>query len=136
MSWRQVGKGRVLVIWAETALPPMNGGYPFLRDIARWAGVRLTTDSDQPLFWLNLLADRDGRSWYGLVHLGQWQGEPRAAVTGQVRWLGLPDGTYEVSELIGNRSLGTMSGTDLRTEGLTVTLEPRAVAIFRLRAAP
>jgi hypothetical protein len=138
MSWRQVGKGRVLVVWAETALPPMNlpadAGYPFLRDIARWAGARLTTDSDQPLFWLNLLADRDGRTWYGLVHLGQWQGVPKAAAKGQVRWPGLPDGTYAVSEMISGRELGTLDAATLRGSGIDVDLAPRAVAVFRFRA--
>lgn len=138
LSWRQLGQGRVLVFWAQTALPPLNApagaGYPFLRDIARWAGVRLTCDSDQPLFWVNLLAGRDGKTWFGLVHLAQWQGVPSQGAAGQARWLTLPDGDFGVTELTRGQNLGTFTGKRLREEGLPVRLDPREVAIFQLRS--
>jgi hypothetical protein len=134
--WRAAGKGRVLVIWGKTVLPPMvadgDANYAFLRDVARWAGARLTADSDQPLFWLNLLAGRDGKSWFGLVHMGEWQGVPSKAASGQVRWLTLPDGTYQVTELIHRRDLGRQSGEALRTTGMPVTLGPREVGIYQI----
>jgi catechol 2,3-dioxygenase-like lactoylglutathione lyase family enzyme len=125
-----------MVIWGQTVLPPMtadaDANYAFLRDVARWAGARLTTDSDQPLFWLNLLAGRDGKSWFGLVHVGQWQGVPNAPASGPVRWLALPDGEYHIKELVHQRDLGRFSGEALRTTGLPVTLGPREVAIYQI----
>ena len=60
LSWRPVGKGKVVVIWADDIWPPSLEGYPFLRDLARWAGVRLEGDSDSPQFCLNLLKQKQG----------------------------------------------------------------------------
>lgn len=135
VSVRPVGKGQALVIWAKTAIPPMisepDAAYPFWRDIARWAGVRLPTDSDQPLFWTNLLRVPDGSAWFALVMVGEWQGEPRKPASGSVRWPAVPDGTYRVTEVIHQRDLGAQTGETLRNTGLKLTLAPREVAIFR-----
>ena len=53
-------------------------------------------------------------------------------VTGRTWWPKLPDGTYHVTELINPRDLGEQPAERLRTEGLSVTLQPHEVAIFRM----
>jgi hypothetical protein len=133
ISWRPVGKGRVAVIWAETTVPPFaaaphGGTRPFFRDFARWAGVALPADADSALLWTNLLKRDDGLAWYGLVHAGH-DGQP---VTGRSWWPSLPGGTYHVTELINPRDLGELPAERLRTEGVSVTLQPHEVAIFKL----
>ena len=133
ISWRPFGKGRVAVIWAETTVPPFAGAghgaaRPFFRDFARWAGVAIPADADSTLLWTNLLKRDDGAAWYGLVHAGH-DGKP---VTGRTWWPGLPDGTYHVTELINPRDLGELPAERLRTEGVSVTLQPHEVTIFKL----
>lgn len=133
ITWRPVGQGRVAVIWAETVVPPFasashGGTRPFFRDFARWAGVSVPADSDSTLLWTNLLKRDDGAAWYGLVHAGH-DGKP---VTGRTWWPGLPEATYRVTELINARELGEHAAARLRTEGVSVTLQPHEVAIFKL----
>jgi len=133
ITWRPVGQGRVAVIWAETVVPPFasashGGTRPFFRDFARWAGVQVPADSDSTLLWTNLLRREDGAAWYGLVHAGH-DGQP---VSGRTWWPRLPEGTYRVTELINAREFGEQPAARLRTEGVSVTLQPHEVAIFKL----
>ena len=114
-------------------MPPFAGAghgaaRPFFRDFARWAGVAIPADADSTLLWTNLLKRDDGAAWYGLVHAGH-DGKP---VTGRTWWPGLPDGTYHVTELINPRDLGELPAERLRTEGVSVTLQPHEVTIFKL----
>lgn len=134
ISWKPFGKGKVAVIWARTLVPPMHSkeNYPFLRDIAKWAGVDLYSDATTDLFWTNLLKQKDKDVYYGLVHVGTWQDCPNQPVTGAVQWLGVPDGNYSVTEILSGKKLGDFSAGDLRTKGISLTLKPREVAIYKI----
>ncbi len=133
ISWKPVGKGRVAVLWAQTIVPPIvaaEGGvnYPFLRDIARWAGVRLDAESTDYRFWTNFLCVPDGSAYYGLVFVHQ-----AAAAEGTVRWLTVPDGRYRVTELLSGTELGERTGAQLRTEGLRTKLRMLEAAVYRMK---
>jgi len=41
--------------------------YPILRDLARWGGVRLYIDCDNPWFWVNLLKAKTNETYYALA---------------------------------------------------------------------
>jgi hypothetical protein len=135
LSWKSFGKGKVAVLWAQTIIPPMvaRGSYPFLRDVAKWAGVELYSKASTDLFWTNFLIGKDGKTFYGLVHVGSRQGRPKSTVSGNVQWLKLPQGNYEVTELISGEKLGTLPAEELKTRGLEVTLNPKEVSIFKMR---
>ncbi len=136
LSWKSVGKGKVAVLWAQTIVPPVfsqpNGAYPFLRDFGRWAGIRPMAAVTDNRLWTNLLKTKDGSAYYGLAHVGVWQGNPSAGVDGAVRWLVLPEGRYRVTELISGKELGEFTAAQLYSDGLPVKLAPREVAIFRM----
>ena len=51
-------------------------------------------------------------------------------MTAPVRF-SLPDGEYEVTEMITKANWGRLSAADLRDKGLPVTLSAQAVAICR-----
>jgi hypothetical protein len=133
VTWRAFGKGRVVVIWATTIVPSQGGDmYPFLRDIARWAGATLRTDTNSTALWANLLYRESGGAFYGLVYQATVKaGNTPPAVT-RVRWLLPEDGSYRVTELISGADLGLHEAAALKTDGLAVDLAPRAVAIFRM----
>jgi hypothetical protein len=137
LTWKPFGRGKVAVIWAQTMVPPLfssrGGSYAFFRDIARWAGVPRSVEVTDDRLWTHLLKTKDGASYYGLVHVGCWQNTPSAPVEGAVRWLGVADGTYRVTELVAAKELGQFSAQTLRHDGLPVQLGPREVAIFRLQ---
>ena len=136
ISWKRFGKGKVVVVWAQTIVTPDWGlpeaGYPFLRDIARWAGIQPQAEAVDSHLWTNLLKTKDGSSYYGLAHVGSWQNSPAKGVDTTVSWLRIPDGSYTVTELISGKELGNFTAETLRTDGLPVKLEPREVAIFRM----
>jgi hypothetical protein len=131
LSWKPFGKGKVAVVWARTIVIPDGGppeaGYPFLRDVARWAGIQPMAEATDSHVWTNLLKTKDGSSYYGLTK------GPGKGVDTTVRWLLLPDGDYRVTELISGNELGEFTAARLKMEGLPVKLEPReTVAIFRM----
>jgi hypothetical protein len=134
ITWRQHGKGRVVVIWASTLVPPTvagpGNGYPFLKDLAQWAGVRIYSDANSPRLWTNLLKHKSAESFYGFVYNAVWQ-EKAETVEGVVRWF-LPDGNYQISEMITGKPVGTRSAEQLRTEGIPVGLDPRNMEIYRM----
>ncbi len=136
LSWKSVGKGKVAVLWAQTVVPPLfsqpNGSYPFLRDIARWAGIQPMADSTDSRLWTNLLKTKDGSTFYGLAHVGSWQHNPATGVDCAARWLVLPEGNYHVTELISGKEIGDFTAAQLKSDGLPVKLGPREVAIFRM----
>ena len=136
LSWKPFGKGKVVVIWASTIVPPTvgkahGGVQPLLRDIARWAGVRLYTDATIPHLWTNLLKQKTQGMYYGLVYHSVVWDEDLPAETGTVTWT-LPDGKYNITELISGKTVGIMSGNELREKGLTLTLDKWGVAIYRM----
>jgi hypothetical protein len=125
LSWKRVGEGKVAVLWAQTIVP---GHYPFLRDVAIWAGVELYSQASTDRLWTNFLIGKDGRSFYGLVYATQ----PKETVSGSVQWLKVPAGRYRVTELISGKDLGIHDAAALRTTGLSAQLAPRAVAIWKM----
>jgi hypothetical protein len=110
-----------------------GGPHPFLRDLARWAGVRLTTDATSPRLWTNLLKRKGEETYYGFAYHSRWQGSrtDSTPLTGAVRFQ-LPAGNYEVTELIAGTPGGVLSHTQLSETGLTVSLPPHATAVYRL----
>ena len=139
LSWRPFGKGRVAVLWAQTLIPPMYGlasgtGFPLYRAAAAWAGAGLPVASDNQLFWTNFLVGKKPGDFYGLAHLGQWQGEPSGREATRLHWQRLPPGRYRVTELLSGRDLGEATRQQLATEGQPLELGPREAAIFRFSA--
>ncbi len=134
VSWKSFGQGKVAVLWAQTIVPPMNAGrsHPFLRDVATWAGVELYSQASTDLLWTNFLIGKDGKTFYGLIHNGSWQGNPKGTVSGSVQWLKLPVGRYRVTELISGQNLGVHDAAALRTTGLPAQLAPRELAIWKM----
>ena len=140
ISWRPFGKGKAVVIWASSIVPPLvseghgNGdpSYPFLRDLASWGGVPLFLESTNVHFWPNLLKSKSKEIYYCLAGRLMWSDNSAKSESGNIRLLFLPQGNYQVSELISRSSRGIVSAESLRREGLPVALFPREVAILRL----
>ena len=134
ITWKPVGKGRVVVIWSSSIIPPTvagsGGDYPFLHDLARWAGVRMYGDASSPRLWTNLLKHREAETYYGLVYNSVWH-EKAETVKGAARWF-LPEGEYRITEMISGSSVGDRTATQLKNEGVAVDLKPNAVAIYRM----
>lgn len=141
LSWRPFGKGKVAVVWAQGIIPPSrepvanpadaaNGG--LLRELARWAGAKLYTDATLPRFWVNVLAHQDQKTFYGLVYYMAYLEKSKSAVTGNARFLALPPGRYRLTEIVSGKSAGTFSHKELAETGVAATLEPEAVAIYRM----
>ncbi|NMC20147.1 MAG: hypothetical protein GYA33_06965 [Thermogutta sp.] len=144
MSWKSFGQGKVLVVWANQIVPPaMSAGdgrtsYPILRDLARWGGVRLYIDCDNPWFWVNLLKAKTNETYYALaarlIMFPPWRDSDQNVVNnGTITFLALPDGRYQVTELISGRDLGARTGAELREQGISATLAFREVAVYRLK---
>ena len=137
VTWKPFGKGRVVVVWTNTIQPAMlSDGYPFLRDIARWAGVHTYAESDSTSLWTNLLQNPKKKAYYGLVyyafnHSSKPNFAPEATRSGNTRWF-VPEGKYRITELISGKDLGTRSAADLGKQGIEVKLEQGAVAIYRM----
>ena len=137
MTLRPYGKGEVVVLWASGVIPPSRGEpYPFLADVARWAGVASRSSASDFHFYTNLLVHRDGRTHYGLVYRTStafpW-GQTGEPVEARTRWE-LPEGRYRVSERLSGRDLGIVTAATLREEGLPTSLAPHAVAVYRMEA--
>jgi hypothetical protein len=136
ITWKKFGKGKVAVVWAKTVVPPLfaleNGKYAFLGDVAKWAGVQPSAEVTDNRLWTNLLKTKDGRNFYGLAHVGSWQNAPSKPVEGSVRWLNLPEGAYQITDLISGKDLGDWTAEKLRKEGISVKLGPKEVAIYRM----
>ena len=135
MTWKSLGKGRVVVIWANAILPAMlSHGYPFVRDIARWAGVRSYAESDSPSLWTNLVKHQNKDAFYGLVYHAYYHVDsPKIglAISGSVKWF-LPAGKYKITELISGKALGMQTAADLGKQGVATKLEQGEVAIYRM----
>jgi len=128
----KLGRGRVYVVWATTLVPPsQQGGYPLLRQVAARAGVTLPVDADSPHLWLNMLTNRSGTTHYGLVYCTRTADEQ--AERGKVRFT-IPEGTYQVRELISGANLGRMTAATIREQGLEPKLARDAVAIYRFES--
>jgi Beta-galactosidase len=137
VSEKAMGQGRVVVLWASTLVPPSeggSGGYPLLRDIAIRAGAYTPVDASTPRFWLNLLANKSGSTYYGLVYCSPTP-QNQDTQNGTVRY-SLPDGNYQVRELISGTDLGQRTAAQLRDSGLEVTLAPTAVEVYRIQHLP
>jgi hypothetical protein len=134
ITWKTVGKGKVVLVWANTIVPPMfaKDKYAFVRDIAKWAGMKPGSNASTDLIWTNLLKSKDSDTWYGLAFVGQWQNKPKSKVSGTVQWLTLPPGNYDVTELISGRNVGTFSAEQLKRSGLNTSLNPRELAIYKM----
>lgn len=137
ITWRSVGKGKVAVLWSGTVVPPefasTGGQYPFMRDIARWSGAHQALDCDSSKLWLNILQNPDNGNYYLLAHAGVWNSTPAPQNSGTVKLLMLPEKTsFRITEMISGATLGTKSQAELSTSGLSMTLKPREVMIYRL----
>ncbi|HEY3332543.1 MAG TPA: beta-galactosidase [Capsulimonadaceae bacterium] len=137
MSWKPFGKGKVIVVWAQTIVPAdrsadHGGSYSVLRDVAKWAGARIYTDASSLKLWTNLLKGDDGSTYYALAYRPVWQEDNPPAVSGTVQYT-VPDGNYDVTEIISGTSVGTMTASKLKTDGISVKLEPHALGLYRLR---
>lgn len=135
ITWKTFGKGRVVVIWTSTIVPARaDGGYPFLRDIARWAGVSLRSEGTPSIFWTNLLKNRSQEIYYGLVYHSAFPSDGKGpGIEGVTRWV-LPEGEYQVRELINAREIGVRTARQLKEEGLPARLNPYEVAIYRMES--
>lgn len=136
ITWKNFGKGKVAVVWAQTVVPPLfalgNGKYAFMSDVAKWAGVQPSAEVTDNRLWTNLLKTKDDKKFYGLVHVGSWQKSPSSQIEGSVRWLKLPEGAYQITELISGKELGEWSADKLKKEGISLKLGPKEVAIYRM----
>ncbi len=132
VSWIPYGKGRVVVFWSSTIVPASLGGYPALRDIARWAGAAPTGWGVPASFWTNLLKKKDGETYYGLVYRSAFPTDGKGPAVDGVTYWKLPEGDYTVTELIANQSLGTWSASKLETAGIPASLKPYGVAVYRI----
>ncbi|MBC2602693.1 beta-galactosidase [Puniceicoccus vermicola] len=127
------GEGQVIVAWASSIVPAViEEEYPFMRDIARWVGVDLLARSDSPSLWTNLLSQENSDDYYGLVYHPAYLMRGKKAVDGTVFWR-LPQGEYQVAEMISEQILGVFSADTLWNEGLSTALGPREVAIYRMK---
>jgi hypothetical protein len=125
-----VGKGRVVVIWGSTVVPEIEGGINTIHGkLMDWLGIKRQSDSDSPRLWTHFLKHAKKPIWYGLVYAGPTYRAPDTKpVGGKVWWPGLPEsGTFKITELITGKSLGTLSASQLRSEGLPIQLEYQQV---------
>ena len=135
LSWKTLGKGKVAVLWANEIIPPRfskNAKFAFLRNIAEWAGVRLYSDSTNPMLWGYLLEAKKRNCYYGMVHVAVWRNNPVGPSKGRVKWF-LPEGKYEVTEMLSGKKLGELSAEKLSKEGLETTLGPHETAIYKMK---
>lgn len=127
------GNGKVVVAWADSIVPAFyQDEYPFMRDIARSAGITITAQSSTPSLWTNLLSDKTNDDFYGLVYHPAMFASNKSEVTGTVMW-NLPEGRYQVREMITGRDLGVFDARELGEAGLATTLEPFAVAVYQMK---
>jgi hypothetical protein len=132
ITWKPMGKGRVVIVWASTIVPAGAEGYPFMRELARWAGVSVHGEGIPASFWTNLVKHESKNTYYGLTYRsgypGTWK-EP--TIEGVTRW-SLPEGKYHVTELIKASDLGVLTAEALKKDGLSLKLSPYEVAVFRI----
>jgi hypothetical protein len=132
---KAVGKGRAVVVWASTLVPAGQESDPFLRDLARWAGVTIHAEGTPASFWTNLVQDSARNRYYGLVYCSGFPGNGKApAIEGEARWF-LPTGSYQITELIQGRDLGVFTAAALM-KGISAKLNPYEVAIYRIEKVP
>ncbi len=132
MTYRNIGLGKVVMIYATSNIPAhWNEEYPFMRDIAVWAGVTINGEADSPSLWTNLLQESDSDDYYGLVYHPSTQITSKPPVQGNVYW-SLPAGTYQVTEMISNTSLGQFTAQQLAETGISTYLNPFELAIYRM----
>lgn len=145
VSWRPFGKGRVIVIWAESIPAPSRDekswAHPhqppsgnLLRDLAQWSGVRTYVDSPVPNLYMNLLKDHDRDIYYGLAQYASYRIENPQPLTTKAAYT-LPSGTYKVKELISDRDLGKFSSQQI-ADGLEDQWQPDAVTLYRMEKIP
>jgi len=142
VSWKALGKGRLIVIWAENVPAPSRDEKSFahpheppsgnlLRDLARWCGVRTFVSSPVPNLYMNLLKDKANDTFYGLAQFASYRVQDPKAFTTKAGY-SLPEGTYEVTELISGRKLGRFTSKEL-ADGIKDTWEPGAVTLYRMK---
>jgi hypothetical protein len=136
ITWRSFGKGRVVVVWASTIVPAGAEGYPLLRDLARWAGVSIHAEGSPASFWTNLVKHSGEETYYGLVYRSGFPGSAKEpAAEGVTRWF-LPEGKYQITELINGRDIGVLTSDALKSAGLPAKMTPYEVAIYRIEKKP
>ncbi|HEY9248136.1 MAG TPA: beta-galactosidase [Rariglobus sp.] len=134
VTWKPFGAGRVVVVWASTIVPSRgSSSYPFLRDIARWAGVAPRSGSGSTAIWTNLLRTDSGDVFYGLAYHSAWQIRDKPPVSARVTWSLPAPGRYRVTELISGKDHGIHDADALTRDGLEVTLPAYGVSVFRLQ---
>jgi hypothetical protein len=134
---RNFGKGRVIVIWGSSIIPPRFAGkdnFTFLRELCSIAGVKPAFNADTPFFWMNMLKNKQEETYYGLVLCGViWENNPKEKISSKVYFQQIPAGTYEVTELISGKKLPSLTSEQLKNNGIELSLEPRGVVIYRFK---
>jgi hypothetical protein len=137
ISWKDVGHGRVAVLWASRLVPPAddeNAGYLYLADLARWAGIALPSNASHPRIYTNLLKHEGKDTFYGLAyHSGSHMPWGREGTAREIstRWQ-VPEGRYEITEVLSGKALGTFDAESLRSTGLQGTINQHEVLIYRM----
>lgn len=137
ISWKEVGHGRVVVLWATRLVPPAddeNAGYPYLADLARWAGIEQKSNASHPRIYTNLLKHEAKDTYYGLAyHSGShmpW-GRPGSEREFSTQWH-VPEGRYEITEVLSGKSLGPFDSETLKSKGLPGKTNQHEVLIYRM----
>lgn len=136
LSLRKIGKGTVAVLWGNMLTPewnaPENARHPLLRDFAALAGSAVHAQSDELRFWINFMHNEREGLYYALAHYGVLFGKKGPETTGFIK-MNLPEGRYEVTEMISGEKLGAFTGAELAAKGVPATMKSHEVRIFRAR---
>jgi hypothetical protein len=136
MTLHDIGKGKVIVIWARTVVPEIAGGENTIHDkLVDMLGVQRKCQSDSPRLWTHLLQHKSEPTWYAMAYAGPWHLRGLGnRVAGNVSWPGLPEGkTFDVTELITGKNIGKMTSEQLRTKGMALQLQSRQVVFYQLK---
>ena len=137
LTMKKYGKGRVFVIWASTQIPfGKSNQYEdsLIRGVAKMVGASLPVESSSRLLYVNLLKHKDEDTWFLLVSKSGKNIKEVSEET--VKLLLLPNGKYQVKELISNKSHGTFASETLKKDGLKNKLKFCEVAIFKIKKLP
>jgi len=137
ITWKNVGRGRVVVLWASRLVPPADdetAAYPYLADLARWAGTEQKSNSSHPRIYTNLLKQEAKDTFYGLAyHSGSHTPWGRPGIEREVstQWH-VPEGRYEITEVLSGKALGPFDSETLRHKGLPGKINQHEVLIYRM----
>lgn len=137
ITWKNVGRGRVVVLWASRLVPPAEdetAAYPYLADLARWAGIEQKSNASHPRIYTNLLKHESKDTFYGLAyHSGShtpW-GRPGSEREFSTQWH-VPEGRYEITEVLSGKALGPFDSETLKSKGLPGKINQHEVLIYRM----